>query len=320
MVFRDAVEGHQQALERGGLLQKDISNGGILIVEEPQQDLSSKGVLHDYDFDPMMLGKPEEVSKSASSEQSPLHSPELANVLRAAAIELATRRERMRTPHFLALDLLKPRVNGKPAPAPVHESHHCLESFFWVFLWIVLRCTDQQDGNGKMVYEYTFKDYFEKSAKMARIGWLCRTDDCENEAVLEIHNNRPLTGLLHYFHTLVCDSRPKRRFEGPRVPLNYSAVLHLFDSAIKQENWPRDDKALVFDGPDMRTTFKLSDFWRCPDSDDGESKKRPRDDDGDESDSDTESWEARRKRRRALGMIPAIKPPKFGWPGWKLGA
>lgn len=87
--------GHQQALERGGLLQKDISNGSILIVEEPQQDLSSKGVLHDYDFDPMMLGKPEEVSKSASSEQSPLHSPELANVLRAAAIELATRRERM---------------------------------------------------------------------------------------------------------------------------------------------------------------------------------------------------------------------------------
>lgn len=87
--------GHQQALERGGILQKDISNGSILIIEEQQQDLSSKGVLHDYDFGLMMLDKPDEVSlKSASLEQPPLRLPELANVLRAAAIELATRRER----------------------------------------------------------------------------------------------------------------------------------------------------------------------------------------------------------------------------------
>ncbi|OJT03567.1 hypothetical protein TRAPUB_5743 [Trametes pubescens] len=303
MVFRDAIKGHRLALERGGILQKDVSSGNVLIIEDPQQRLPPKGVLHDYDCTYMMLDNTGDGSNPEPSEQPSLPPLGLVDTFEGAAYELAKHRERTRTPYFMALELVNPCVQ----PPAVHESHHDLESFFWVFLWIILRTTDYQHECGKLAYDYTFKCPLDSNvcAITGRRGWLWRIDDLES-AVLDIHHNPPLTALLHAFHALVNNGARGKKHE--RVPLTYDGVLHVFDTSIEQEDWPRDDKALIFDGPDMRTIFTLttgySDYRRIPESGDGWSTKRPLEDDGVQSDSDTESAQESTTRKRPK-RIPA---------------
>lgn len=64
-------------MERGGVLHRDVSNGNILIVEDPQMHPASKGILHDYDYSSMTLYPPGEAPEDVSSDSPPLRPLEL---------------------------------------------------------------------------------------------------------------------------------------------------------------------------------------------------------------------------------------------------
>ncbi len=66
-------------MERGGVLHRDVSSGNILIVEEPQERPSSKGILHDYDYSSMTPYPPDKACQGASSDSSLLRPLELAD-------------------------------------------------------------------------------------------------------------------------------------------------------------------------------------------------------------------------------------------------
>ena len=64
------VPGHRLALERGGILHRDISSGNILIVDKPRLN-QSRGILHDLDYSSMTLEIPTSPTVADDSSNPP---------------------------------------------------------------------------------------------------------------------------------------------------------------------------------------------------------------------------------------------------------
>lgn len=143
------------------------------------------------------------------------------------------------TNYFMALHLVNPLVT-----VVAHDSHHDLEFFFWVLLWIILRHTEHDHEDGERGRQYTFQFGDDTLATMGKNYWLDRSDD--RDVVLVITDNPPLTALLDSFHSLVWKANKGIRRD--RVPLKYKTVLDVFDAAIEQEDWPVDDAAIPYGG------------------------------------------------------------------------
>lgn len=204
------------------------------------------------------------------------------------------------TYYFKALALVNPL-----ATVAAHDSHHDLESFFWVLLWIILRHTKHEHKSGERACQFTFHYGEDELATMGKKAWLDRIDD--HDVVLVITSNPPLTALLSDFHSLVWKANKGIRTD--RVPLSYKTVLDVFDAAIEREDWPVDDAAIPY--ALTSTPWDSLIPTRPQESQDRVGDKRPRtlDDDGVQSDSDDQVKSMMSLHSSASAM--AAKRPKI---------
>lgn len=125
----------------------------------------------------------------------------------------------------------------------MHDTHHDLESFYWVLLWIVLRHTTHNHPDGRqLACSSVFKSGDDRDAWSAKCGWV------HANAPFVIDQNLPLTDLMAHLRDLL---RIANAPYGPtRQPITYDVFLDAFDAAIAREDWPDDDPALPFAPPE----------------------------------------------------------------------
>ncbi|OJT05821.1 hypothetical protein TRAPUB_3316 [Trametes pubescens] len=238
MALRDAIVGHQLAMERAGVLHRDVSSGNILIVDRvPVARPISHGVLLDYDYSSMTLEPP---NRSMAVDVIPPRFPlfPLESLGQNDPENVADLKERTGTYYFIALDLLRSSL------VPVmHDSCHDLESFYWVLVWIVLRHTahNYPGATRQEACSHVFKFGNDNEASTAKAGWFY------NRVPLIIDRNPPLTDLMVQLQEIVYESTRPRR--GVGEPLTYSVFLDIFDAAIERQDWPTNDPALPFIPP-----------------------------------------------------------------------
>ncbi|KAI0350426.1 hypothetical protein OH77DRAFT_1413071 [Trametes cingulata] len=239
MAIRDAIKGHRLAMEYGGILHKDVSSGNILIVDRPQPQHRSAGILHDFDYSSMTLLPPHEDSGGrfmGTGAPATLHPLELADEVE----DVAKYKERTGTYYFIALELIDPAQ-----VAALHEPHHDLESFYWVLIYILLRHTAHNHADPKpcdVVFPFG-NDY---QAATGKRGFL-------HESSLIITGNAPLTDMLEALNELVVEANRRRRPGRSRKPLTYDEVLAIFDEALLRNDWPENDKAIPYVHGKIRT-------------------------------------------------------------------
>lgn len=131
------------------------------------------------------------------------------------------------TYYFMAYEILD-------VPGIIHNTHHDLESFYWVLLWVVVRHTahDHMLGDDLCSLIFTFGN--DNSSAAAKMKWL-------ESGSLNIPKNKPLTYLMDELACIVLDHLPTRRKRATRVLLDYEGVLKIFDEAIKMPGWPNRD-------------------------------------------------------------------------------
>ncbi|KAI0648622.1 hypothetical protein C8Q79DRAFT_904359 [Trametes meyenii] len=234
--MRDAIRGHRLAMERGGILHRDVSSGNILIVDRPRRNHPCTGILHDFDYSSMTLSPPE-VGNPAELENSLLYPLELSSEIE----NVAEFKERTGTYYFIALELMNPGLQ-----APAHLIRHDLESFFWVLVWIVLRHTNHDDPEGMKSCGAVFPYGNDRRATDCKTAWVNRFP------AVKVKENEPLSVLLDKFGHLV-DHATKGPRHGPQIPLTYDAILQVFDEVLARNDWPVDDKAIPFVRENTRT-------------------------------------------------------------------
>ncbi|KAI0324059.1 hypothetical protein GY45DRAFT_1263584 [Cubamyces sp. BRFM 1775] len=307
----DAIRGHQLAMERGGILHRDVSSGNILIVDTPPPTHRCAGILHDFDYSSMTLVSP--AANANNGAQSSTALPALYPLEHGKKIKDVKKcKERTGTYYFIALELIDPEVK-----CMIHDAGHDIESFFWVLLWIVLRHTVHDHSQGRNACESTFPFGSDTQAAGMKSSRLRRTKP------LLIADNPPLTDLLHDFKDLVDDAtkQPSHKPNRPsnRVPLTYGHVLKLFVDALRRTDWPKDDAAIPYTPVKTRTAYV---YAPGPLQIGSKSvKKRHREEYGLESGySDLESTpvESRaasvssKRQRRGIASVPPTALPSWG--------
>ncbi|KAI0373637.1 hypothetical protein BV20DRAFT_750961 [Pilatotrama ljubarskyi] len=223
--IRDAILGHQQARERAQVLHRDVSVGNILIVDEPKEKRFC-GFLHDYDCSSIKLKGAEE-GDGHETAPAPASSSQTA-----VQGEGSRRKERMGTPYFMAIELLAGGVSNSAE----HQTHHDLESFYWVLIWIVLRHTNHDHFKG----QHACEELFERGhGAREKYVWVLE----QQLRPLAVHDNAPLTQLLRDLAMLMCLNTPNPMLYAT-VHLTYDRLLRQFDAALARTDWPEGDDAL----------------------------------------------------------------------------
>ncbi|KAI0648618.1 hypothetical protein C8Q79DRAFT_903294, partial [Trametes meyenii] len=221
------ILGHRFAMERGGILHRDVSNGNILIVDRPTgRKHPCTGILHDFDYSSMTLSPPDAEHPMEPPENVPLYPLELSSEIQ----NVVEFKERTGTYYFIALELMKSGLQ-----VPVHLTRHDLESFYWVLVWIVLRHTNHDHPSGMRACDKVFPYGDDEDATIHKEAWINRWP------AIKIHGNEPLSVLLDKFGQLVDDATKGPR-HGPQIPLTYDAILQVFDEVLTRNDWPVDDK------------------------------------------------------------------------------
>ncbi|KAF9004084.1 hypothetical protein BDQ17DRAFT_476421 [Cyathus striatus] len=160
VAIRDAVVGHFIA-RACGVLHRDISTGNILLFEDSG---SLRGFLHDFDYATFVpcdfgLAKPED-QIILSTQKNP-------------------DKELTGTPQFMAIEILAKQVQMQLKGDEVvqehllklaHMSHHDLESFYWVMIWILLRYANHKQGHKACSQLFDHADNY--VAKALKEHWL----------------------------------------------------------------------------------------------------------------------------------------------------
>ncbi len=135
----------------------------------------------------------------------------------------------------------------------LHNVHHDIESFYWVFMWVILRHTAHTHELGHAACATYFKFGNDREIYHAKIGLLL--DSSEED--IAVKDNAPLSHLISAFTALVRNSTLGLRCAEP-VPLTHDAVLALFEEALDMSGWPVDDAALPVTLPDTQTDVMLN--------------------------------------------------------------
>ncbi|KAI0656414.1 hypothetical protein C8Q70DRAFT_921713 [Cubamyces menziesii] len=222
--MRDAILGHELAWKDACVLQRDVSLGNILIVDEPRSDGPPFfGFLHDFDYSSMgPVETDSEDEKTAYDSDEDVH-----------------RKERTGTLYYMAVELLEKQD-------VIHNTGHDLESFYWVLLWVVLRHThcalNGQEGEALCANVFVAGNAYRSAwGKTSWVQMSLRTP-------LVVQGNDPLTKLIADFNRLLfqSDGALMGALFGPQGPsaasLTYQSVLALFDAALAPEmKWPSND-------------------------------------------------------------------------------
>ncbi|EJF59157.1 hypothetical protein DICSQDRAFT_172310 [Dichomitus squalens LYAD-421 SS1] len=251
--IRDAIRGHRVAMTRAGILHRDVSVNNILIVDDPAEQDSFIGFIHDFDY-------------SSMSREFP--AANIASLSAAALSELllgdddgGELKERTGTFYFMAIQLLGDEGD-------IHGLHHDLQSFYWVILWVVLRHTDHTHPKGDEACPHIF-DPGERASLAAKYSWLSgrlRKD-------LRVRDNVPLTVLLKEFGDLCV-----QKLLSDDQPLDYDEVLAIFDKVLDSDGyrnlWPAKDAPKAYKLPDTRIKDELSSGQRRAHQRHGASKRK----------------------------------------------
>ncbi|KAI0788265.1 hypothetical protein C8Q74DRAFT_1195372, partial [Fomes fomentarius] len=242
--LHDALKGHKLAWEKGKLLHRDVSVGNILIVDKIDTR-KYRGFLHDFDYSSMApLDQGEDVVVngmlvgSSSSAESMTSDPSRTTDIADLNEDL---KERTGTLYFMAVELQKTKNI-------LHNVHHDIESFYWVFMWVILRHTAHTHELGHAACAIYFKFGSDRESYHAKNGLLSDS----SEEVIAVKDNAPLSHLISAFTALV------RTCLGERTPLTHDAVLALFEEALDMSGWPVEDAALPVTLPDTRTDVMLN--------------------------------------------------------------
>ncbi|KAI0820906.1 hypothetical protein BC628DRAFT_1395015 [Trametes gibbosa] len=147
-------------------------------------------------------------------------------------------KERTGTCFFMAIELL-----NLEATDVIHSTHHDLESFIWVLVWIVLRHTAHDHWRKTEACSATFIYGDDDNATSAKQHWTMARES----RPLTVFSNAPLTNLLAGLHKLLLVSVSGSMEQ--RIKLIYDAVLAVFESAIHSNDWPLSDAAISFVPP-----------------------------------------------------------------------
>ncbi|TBU42802.1 hypothetical protein BD309DRAFT_1081192 [Dichomitus squalens] len=231
--IRDAIRGHRVAMTRAGILHRDVSVNNILIVDDPVEQGSFTGFIHDFDYSSMSREFPAANMASLFSE------------LLLGDNDGGELQKRTGTFYFMAIQLLSDEGD-------IHGPHHDLQSFYWVILWVVLRHTDHTHPKGDEACPYIF-DRGERASLAAKYSWLSgclRKDLC-------VRDNVPLTVLLKEFGDLCV-----QKLLSDDQPLDYDEVLAIFDKVLDSDGyrnlWPAKDAPKAYKLPDTRIKDELS--------------------------------------------------------------
>ena len=129
-----------------------------------------------------------------------------------------------------------------------HDVRHDLESFFWLFLWVVLRYTQTTCWLPNAVYTRVFAHYTEETSAMGKRYFLSMPMEWE------VVDNPPLTTLVRKFKALCTEAMAQYdpytgAITNQGVTLTYESVMALFDEALASPGWPQGDRALPFKMP-----------------------------------------------------------------------
>ncbi len=163
------------------------------------------------------------------------------------------------THYFIAVQILS------NAGTVNHRYYHDIESYYWVLLWILLRHTEHNLGQGQC--EKIFKLDEGTISADTKWSWLS-TPPYRAAATLIFKDNKPLTDLMLAFKALV-----KQQIEligkGAEPVLTHDAVLEMFEHALDQEGWPTEDYVACYlldavqgsaSGKEPRTAFPQPNF------------------------------------------------------------
>lgn len=217
------------------MLHRDISLGNILITDEAAED-GCFGFIHDFDYSSMTKVAPGEADDETSEED--IDDTRKERTVRCCAHRvclLILMLSLQGTHYFIAHEILA-RSGGRSV---IHRHYHDIESHYWVLLWIILRHTEHNLGQGYCDMVFTLASAG-KSAD-AKMLWLIRRKS-EEGYTLEIEDNKPLTDLMHAYKLLVKRNVVNLADEVDETPvLTHDAVLEIFDHALEQEGWPAKD-------------------------------------------------------------------------------
>ncbi|EPT03324.1 hypothetical protein FOMPIDRAFT_1046879 [Fomitopsis schrenkii] len=220
--FRDAIEGHRLAYEKG-VIHRDVIEGNVMICRDPDSPL--KGFMHDFDHSfswLRFLGKQGWDTELATWVQ---YCAEHGH-------EPAGPNNEDGTPLFMSVNVLEGDMK--------HEARHDLESFFWLLLFIVLQHTSHNPsgrehdlirvifgGPGATLEQRKLnKFYFLALDKPARIK-----------------GNPGMTYILDVFHSL-CRGNVTLGAKLEACPgMTHDEVLDIFNRVLTMK-WPMDN-----DGP-----------------------------------------------------------------------
>ncbi|KAL1949934.1 hypothetical protein VTO73DRAFT_8815 [Trametes versicolor] len=224
--IRDAIRGHQLAWQKASVLHRDISVGNILITDEIEEKRKFDGFLHDYDYSAM---EPDDEDEPEPEPEPPVPSTEPGeeNLTQTsiAPDDPTKYKERTGTYYFMAYEILD-------VPGIIHNTHHDLESFYWVLLWVVVRHTIHCHSKGDKLCSIIFTFGDDDASAAAKMKWL-------ETGSFDIPRNKPLTYLLNELTRIVLRNIPRR--EVTRELLDYDPVLKVFDNAIAMTGWPTHD-------------------------------------------------------------------------------
>ncbi|EPT03302.1 hypothetical protein FOMPIDRAFT_1046855 [Fomitopsis schrenkii] len=207
-------------------------NASQLSSEDVAQSLGTEDDYRDEDSQEGVDAELDEVEELVGVEV-PLASPQPENKSPSSEEEIKRQcKLRTGTLYFKAIDLLSPGD-------VVHEVRHDLESFFWLFIWILLRHTIHLLGLGAC--ERLFNQDDEAACQDAKTGWFSVAN------VLQYIDNEPLTQLVSEF-TIACKTNYRINNAEPSDPLTHKKVLEIFDKALALDSWPTiGDEATVYD-------------------------------------------------------------------------
>ncbi|KAI0645961.1 hypothetical protein C8Q79DRAFT_1010843 [Trametes meyenii] len=225
---RDAIIGHRLLWEKAEILHRDVSVGNILIKDVKKEEDKFTGFLHDYDYSSMVPDSDTPTDRAQNTSEEAYPELRLAPTDAAKDSDDPTnQKERTGTYYFMAFEILK-------VPDMIHNTHHDLESFYWVLLWVVVRHTDH--GRGKEICNRIFKYGDDEESANAKRCWL--EDAVQSDM---IPDNKPLSYLLKELTALVQEQLPTTRRNAQQILLTYDAILEVFDKALATPGWPEND-------------------------------------------------------------------------------
>ncbi|KAF7357583.1 Pkinase-fungal domain-containing protein [Mycena sanguinolenta] len=221
--LHNAIRHHQIACA-GGVLHRDVSEGNVLFREVSVKGEKLKGFLVDWDYAEFI----QDGLKNFEAEF-----PDRAKISEYTAPDKSLK-DFTGTFPFVAIEMID-SFNAKT----LHGSHHDLESFYWLIIWMILRHTDHKHPND----ELACSKLFDHSTSDVKRGWLMRKQFTQDLPLFQLANALREQLLDQYPPE---SSRSKRR---EAENLTYENVLADFDQHLKSNAWPTDDKALPYIAP-----------------------------------------------------------------------